>query len=71
MTADFVVAGVGVRARTDLASGAGLAVDRGVVVDARLQTSARGVYVARYPFHVTGERSAWNTGWRHSARGST
>jgi apoptosis-inducing factor 3 len=59
MPADFVVAGVGVRPRTDLASGAGLAVDRGVVVDARLQTSARGVYavgdVARYPFHVTGE----------------
>jgi NADPH-dependent 2,4-dienoyl-CoA reductase/sulfur reductase-like enzyme/nitrite reductase/ring-hydroxylating ferredoxin subunit len=59
VSADFVVAGVGVRPRTGLASGAGLAVDRGVVVDARLQTSIPGVYavgdVARYPFHLTGE----------------
>ena len=57
--ADFVVVGVGVRPRTDLASGAGLAVDRGIVVDARLQTSVPGVYavgdIARYPFHLTGE----------------
>lgn len=58
VAADFVVAGVGVRPRTALADGAGLAVDRGVVVDARLQTSVPGVYavgdVARYPFHLTG-----------------
>jgi NADPH-dependent 2,4-dienoyl-CoA reductase/sulfur reductase-like enzyme/nitrite reductase/ring-hydroxylating ferredoxin subunit len=57
--ADFLVVGVGVRPRTDLASAAGLTVDRGVVVDARLQTSVPGVYavgdVARYPDHRTGE----------------
>ncbi|HLZ84346.1 MAG TPA: FAD-dependent oxidoreductase [Caulobacteraceae bacterium] len=59
VAADFVVAGMGVRPRTDLAGAAGLAVDRGVVVDARLQTSVAGVYavgdMARYPDHRTGE----------------
>src|SRR5579859_4792695 len=57
--ADFLVVGVGVRPRTDLASAAGVTLDRGVVVDARLQTSVPGVYavgdVARYPDHRTGE----------------
>ena len=59
VSADFVVVGVGVRPRTELAQAAGLPVDRGVVVDARLQTSVPGVYaagdVARYPDHRTGE----------------
>ena len=57
--ADFLVVGMGVRPRTDLASAAGLTVDRGVVVDARLQTSVPDVYavgdVARYPDHRTGQ----------------
>jgi NADPH-dependent 2,4-dienoyl-CoA reductase/sulfur reductase-like enzyme/nitrite reductase/ring-hydroxylating ferredoxin subunit len=58
--ADFVVAGLGVRPRTELAARAGLALDRGVAVDTRLQTSAPGVYavgdVGRYPYHRSGER---------------
>jgi 3-phenylpropionate/trans-cinnamate dioxygenase ferredoxin reductase component len=43
---DAVVVGVGVAPRTALAEAAGLAVENGVLVDARLETSVPGIFAA-------------------------
>jgi 3-phenylpropionate/trans-cinnamate dioxygenase ferredoxin reductase subunit len=43
---DFVVVGVGVQPRTELAEQAGLAVDNGILVDEHLQTSDPAVFAA-------------------------
>jgi 3-phenylpropionate/trans-cinnamate dioxygenase ferredoxin reductase subunit len=43
---DFAVVGIGIIPRTQLAEGAGLAVDNGIVASERLQTSAPAIYAA-------------------------
>jgi len=60
LPADFVVLGVGVAPRTQLAEAAGLRVERGIVVDDQFRASADGVYaagdVASFPDFRTGSR---------------
>jgi NADPH-dependent 2,4-dienoyl-CoA reductase/sulfur reductase-like enzyme len=60
LQADFVVMGVGVRPRVDLARNAGLAVENGIVADEFLQTSQPGIWAAgdaaSWPDPHTGQR---------------
>ena len=69
--ADFVLVGIGVQPRLNLARSAGAETDNGILVDAFLETNVLGIYaagdVASYPDPLTGERMRIEH-WVHAER---
>ncbi len=69
LTADSVIAGIGVVRNTELAEAAGVTVDRGIVTDEFGRTSAPGIFaagdVAAF-FHPLFQRHLRLESWRHA-----
>ena len=69
LTADTVVVGIGIDPADELARAAGLEVERGIIVDDELETSARGVYaagdVAMFPSRFSRQRIRQET-WHNA-----
>ncbi|HUT74311.1 MAG TPA: FAD-dependent oxidoreductase [Armatimonadota bacterium] len=61
LRADIVIAGIGIAPASELAAGAGLTLDDGIVVDEYLRTSAPDIHAAGdnafFPYQVLGQRT--------------
>lgn len=70
ISADLVVVGIGVTPATDLAESTGLALDNGIVVDDRLQSSDPDIFAAgdccSFPLNIYGGRRIRLESWRNA-----
>jgi 3-phenylpropionate/trans-cinnamate dioxygenase ferredoxin reductase subunit len=70
ISADVLVVGIGAQPRTELAARAGLAIDNGVAVSERLETSVRDIYAAgdccSFPHPLYGGRRLRLEAWRNA-----
>lgn len=68
--ADLVLVGIGAMPNTDLAARAGLAIENGIAVDDRLQTSTPDIYAAgdccSFPLPIYGGRRVRLESWRNA-----
>jgi len=74
LLADLVVVGVGAVPHVELAQGASLAVDNGILTDERMRTGAPDVYAAgdvANAFHPVVERHLRNEHWANAINGGT
>jgi rubredoxin-NAD+ reductase len=68
ISADIVLSAIGLRARTTLASAAGITVNRGIVVDGFLQTSAADVYALGDCMEINGQVMPYVMPIMHASR---
>lgn len=70
VTADVLVVGIGAQPRTELAAQAGIAVDNGISVNERLETSVADIYAAgdccSFPHPLYGGRRLRLEAWRNA-----